>query len=575
MEIKKEIQNVYANSVKMEEIHISEAESGRKGYYCLGCQKEMQAVISRLPNRISYFRHDHNAVMGLPKCAYSDETYRHKLAKQLLIALKRVKVPTLYKYPPKDSGGVPMFLSEPKFIEAEYVKPELYFYENELGEVQCSRTMFSEESKYLLLKPDIVFLDKDEKPILLIEIVATHKITEKKQLDLKRLGIDTIQIAIPKDSRENIERTFTITERTKWIYNYEQDNTKYIPIPTPYSEGISSIEEDQRKLLEESAKCRKAQINNLIRTITRCLESEQYRAIAGSVESEISRVEENTKTNRGSYDNQRERHQQHLDNLRNEIRERVNSKYRKRREEIEAGSRVLEKEEEEFRRYCVQENEKYEIDLVNKSAGIKQSTIEKYRNLQETIDNKYRNLEERYNRKRAVLETIRESGERVIREFAEQFARNKRSVDREREFNNRIREEKGRIEREIREIERLEISEPENLIREQEYGANLEKRFANLRDELKERTTKEGIEFEERIARKGVELEERYKGIDFQIRESIKTGTFEGNEYTRRFKELLADVQRIPDLIHAQESHSRYEKAWKCFRSGAYQHWHD
>ena len=160
MTIKKEIQNVYANNVRMEEIHISKAESGRKGYFCQGCQKEMQAVISRLPNRISYFRHDYNAIKGLPKCTYSDETYRHKLAKQLLIALKRVKVPALYKYPPKDIGGVPMFLSEPKFIEAEYVRPELYFYENEMGEVRWSRSISSEESKYLLLKPDIVFLMK-------------------------------------------------------------------------------------------------------------------------------------------------------------------------------------------------------------------------------------------------------------------------------------------------------------------------------------------------------------------------------------------------------------------------------
>jgi hypothetical protein len=43
----KEYQNVYANTIDLEEIHISKAESGRRGYYCQGCNRELQAMISR------------------------------------------------------------------------------------------------------------------------------------------------------------------------------------------------------------------------------------------------------------------------------------------------------------------------------------------------------------------------------------------------------------------------------------------------------------------------------------------------------------------------------------------------
>ena len=34
--------NTYAFNLKREEKHISEVESGRKGYYCMGCGEEME-----------------------------------------------------------------------------------------------------------------------------------------------------------------------------------------------------------------------------------------------------------------------------------------------------------------------------------------------------------------------------------------------------------------------------------------------------------------------------------------------------------------------------------------------------
>jgi hypothetical protein len=564
MEKSEVINNVYAYNVKMEEIHISEAKSGRNGYYCLGCQKEMQAVKSQLPNRISFFRHDHNASKGLPKCTYSDETYRHKLAKQLLIALKRVKVPALYKYPPKDIDGMPMLLSDSKFIEAEYVRPELYFYENELGEVMWGRSSSSEETKYLLLKPDIVFFDKEDKPILLIELVVTHKITPKKQLDLKRLGIDTIQVTIPKDSQENIERTFTVTERTKWIYNYGQDITEYIPISNQHSEGILPIDEDQRKLLEESAKCRKAQINNLIRTITRCLESEQYTAIAGNIKSEISRVEGNTETYRESYDNKRENDNLYFEDFRRKIRKGIDSRYRERRENLEKEQRQFKIEEGEFLRHYEQWHRENESNIDNLRTRIGRNISEKYRNRRESTEKRRSDLEERYNRKATEIERIRESSEGTFRNLHQQISTVERDIIGTRERINDIVAEKNRVDDKITNLGQLENTARDGLFRELESRGNPQDKFKELR-----------IDLEERIKAEGISIEERFSNLHQQIREAIKTRTFEGNEYTRGFKNLLADLGNIDNFITAQENYRRYEKAWRCFTSAVYLHWHD
>ncbi len=49
--------NVYAKNVEGDDIHISEAKSGRKGYYCLRCTREMEAVKQTIQFRTSYFRH--------------------------------------------------------------------------------------------------------------------------------------------------------------------------------------------------------------------------------------------------------------------------------------------------------------------------------------------------------------------------------------------------------------------------------------------------------------------------------------------------------------------------------------
>lgn len=288
--------NVYAHDVKNVIKHISEVISGRKGYYCMGCQREMQAKKGDIKSH--HFAHDPKDVDSKGKCTYSDETYRHKLSKEVLQMIKQIKVPALYKYPPLGEEGTPVKIRDSSTIYAHSVEIELPFFEAEDGQVKWGRKgEFSESSnRYLLIQPDVAFFDADDKPVLLIEIVATHKVDIDKLSKIRRLGIDVVQITVPKDSQAEIQGAFYKTNRTKWLYSYEQETTAYVRIPQGNPEGIPPLDEFQRKLLKaaESFECRASQITGLLRAIGKSMGSEQYRIADQSVRDEIRRVERNT-----------------------------------------------------------------------------------------------------------------------------------------------------------------------------------------------------------------------------------------------------------------------------------------
>lgn len=217
----KEEQNEFAENVKGKIIYILDAESGKKGYFCIGCKTQMQAVKSKIRGRKSYFRHDATDVKkNQRECTFSNQNYRHSQAMSILNRIKRIKVPTLYKYPPKNSEGKAIKLKDSEFIEAKYTKSELTFYETDDGDVNFGKNP-SIDNRNLLIRPDVTFFNAQNEPILLIEIVVTHKIDSEKLAKIKRLGINTVQITIPKDSLENIEKSFSIGRQIKWIHNNE------------------------------------------------------------------------------------------------------------------------------------------------------------------------------------------------------------------------------------------------------------------------------------------------------------------------------------------------------------------
>lgn len=293
MENKQREETQYAKNIKGEEFHISEVERGRKGYYCIDCEGEMVACHSDY-DRSWYFRHHVTDVKIERKCTFSNETYRHRIAKDILQRIKQIKVPAIDKYAPKGTDGM-MRLKEAQVIHGHTVGIKYQFYEDEAGQIRWmskpdwERTGPSKKKRHII-QPDVTFFDHHGKPILFVEIVATHKPDEEKLLRLERLCIDTVSVTIPRESATAIEQIFYHTDRTKWLYNHEERTTRYVSVPGRNTKEVLPVDQLQRRLLEESVNCRATEIGNLIRAIERCLESEQYRAVEQHLNAEISRV---------------------------------------------------------------------------------------------------------------------------------------------------------------------------------------------------------------------------------------------------------------------------------------------
>jgi len=531
--------NVYARTLQGKEVHVSEVESGRKGYYCLGCGKALQAVKSE-KERIDYFRHDVQDVNIERKCTYSDETHRHKLAKNILLHNKFIKVPSLYKYPPKDIKSLPNFISDSRTIEAHKVKLEVTFYENEFGEIKWTPDTNIDE-RYLVVRPDVVFFDKDDKPILFIELVATHKVSDEKRLKFKRLGIDAVEVKIPRDSPESIENCFHITQNTKWIFNYEQELAEYVPVPQGSGAGVLPIDDEQRKLLEESYNCRKTQLNNLIRTITRCVESEQYRSTESKIARELSRVERNTADHRAELDRLREKH----------------------------GNRITE-----------------EVGIEERRVGDEEEQV---RSEQSVTRAKEKDLEERYNSKRAELERDQTDTESSVRELYEKQSGDDDSIERRRreiiESTERIRLDIEAENARIREIIEQQSRIPEEcnksrsavIKRFESYTTKENQEIERITDDISElpsRFRSEEEKLPDEFRAEEDKLEREFENLRSESAGTIALRNGKGNtELHARIRRLLETRELLNDIEQIQSNYKRNRQAWESFNSGAYEKW--
>lgn len=519
-------ENVYAykgeRAIEADIVHISEvpsSESGRgAGYYCLGCKRQMQAV--KPIQVLEYFRHDPKMNKGKQKCTYSDEKYRHKLAKDILQGLKKVKVPRIYKFSPTDKKGKALLIRDSEYIKAHTVLNDHYVFENSLGNIQIEHRVEKPETKGLIVKPDVTFLDGNGKPILLIEIVATHKPEFEKLVKFKRLGIDAIQISIPKDSPENIEQTFHTTKRTKWIYNGEEENADYIQLSESHGDGILEIDDLQRKFFEENFKCRSFQIKELIRGVEIILGTEFYSRLEGDFRSEIRRVEKNSERNR-----------ERLEGLRKTHSEAGTSEHKERRE-------LLSKEQRDFRTLIEGLEERYiakrrELESEERRVNAEISEIEfAFQSLESRGDNISRTIED----ERGIIEGIRTDSERTRQQI-------ERLSDEHREIEQRIREriatDETSIMGEYNRIQQLIHSAPESFERERK---KLGENYQILRNGVNKRIT------EVKRTRNGsprkfetdrTELEKRFAGIRERILEDIQNESYEGSgTFTKEFSEL-------------------------------------
>lgn len=361
-------ENIYAKNVEGREVFINECESGRKGYFCIGCGKEMQAVRFKIALYKSYFRHDYEVSPHERKCVYSSETYRHKLAKEELFITKQIKVPQLLKYHPSDPAALAIKLKDEEYISAHSVHIEMPFYENEDGEIMWGRSSGYREQN-LLIQPDVAFFDSEGKPLLLIEIVASHKISDEKKAKIRRLGINTVQITVPKDSPEAIAVSLKSSQRVKWIFNNEEAQSDYLQLSKSNPTTVSFIDAEQRKLLGETLLCREAEIRRLIFSINNCLRTEQYQRTREYLNSENAKVEKFT----------------------------------------EQQKRELEEHADGYRKICEAGYSDEEAEISNSISAQEEEV-----NL---IEERYRNLDERYNKTKGEFELSTREVEQQIRSF--------------------------------------------------------------------------------------------------------------------------------------------------------------
>ncbi len=540
----KETKEIYksdwAYSEKLQKnIHISNAISGlnNNDYSCLGCHTLMVANIQKKnPNWHSYYRHHaSNVIKNRAECIRANKEYREKIARTILNQLKYVNAPAIYKLPINAGLDLlPMKIDNRKKITAAYTKAELTFYEDEDGTVKWGKNSNVKE-KNLLIRPDVCFFNTNDKPILFIEFIVTHKITPEKFRKLSRIGIDTLQIIIPRKSEEDIEKVLKSSRTYKWVYNERETNTEYIPISRRNSEELSSINDDERIIFEEDFKCRQAEINRLIHSIKRSLSSEQYRRVEFELNKQIQKVESNS-----------EKENQELDDL----------------------------------------------EELHRRAALNRNSVE-----EDKEDLRYRDLEIRYSRKDATLkaEFDTQGDNSAIRDLhRKSIQRERRSIQNITGATNTLQsgrltsEEKIKDEvwqefREKIEFEESEINRIQQEIREldQKIRATADSETESIQQGL--RCLREEEEyFEEAIFREfigDIESEEfeinrirkKEKNFENSVREQFDRRVAENSiELTQPTRDLLGAQRFLRVYKDIKTSETRYRKARAFFKTGAW-----
>lgn len=538
----------YAKNMKGKQIFINDSESGRKGYYCIGCDHEMEAVKRKVEYYKSYFRHiPLDKKKGERDCTFSNETYRHSLVKNLLQLSKRIKVPPLYKFVEFGEITKKYKIKDAEFIHASLVKNEVIFYENDDGEVKWGQQLEIEE-KNLLFIPDVVFFDSKSKPILLIEITATHKVSYEKLAKIRRLGINTIEIIIPKSSPEDIENNLNKSDNKVWLYNYEEQRIETSSLSERDGETLLQTDEFQNLCFEETYKCRATEINNLIRAISRNLESQQYKILSQGIESEIYRVENNT-----------ERAEQQLSEFTAKVRERTKKEFRERIE---------------FPERDIENNIRGEKGILNELFQEKVGLEKRYNRKGEELEKRHSDLEGRYLSKRTCLEGETER----VEEDIDKRRNDKRSREYYIDKINGFESEIARVESEIRAIDARRDSirtrfEEKGREQETEYSKKeeiLESSFRRKRDSIDTKSIEVEKEYEDRNRNLRKSFDKERTGAIRAVKEKDFNGKF---RLGFLFEGIIQSKRIFEDRELAFRTYRKYQKANAIIRNQSYKNW--
>jgi len=511
-------QNEYARNGKGEIKFILEVERGTKGFTCLGCNEAMHPVRRTIEHYKSYFRHEAKDVAVERKCTFSSEQARRILAMDILSRTKRIKVPNLYKYSPDSTSKI--LIREASYIEASSVKGNITFYHDTEGVLRWGRSPDADQSA-ILQQADIVFFNIHEEPVLIIRFSEKNKAIEKEKLKIRELGIDTIQIILPKDTPENIARALEITQYTKWVYNHVEQSTNYAQLQQRNREGVSASDAIEMGFFQETFACRESQINNLVRKITRYLESQHYRETERQLRKELSGIASDTV-----------RDITELDDLRSSYRAGVEARYSGEIETIESGER-------EFRF----------------SFG---ATQEQVRATEE-------DLERRYIAKRKGIIDRRSEVEKLIREY-DDVERSAAEIGREQDrIDNEIQSTERRVAEIIR--NRESVSERFSDLTEQEQS-----RAERERQHLAAEEDRIPEDIEEGRRAQSAAFERDREGAIKAVKDRDCSGV---TELSGGIKRILDQRRIILDWDEVQEPYNRNRKAYDCFIDRTYKKWFD
>lgn len=566
-----DLQTDRAKNVKGDVIFIDFAESGRKGYYCMGCGKPMQANIQRKnPNYKSYFSHiPVDILKGEKKCTYSNREQRELIATDILQRLKRIKVPGVFKYPPKGISGNPVELSRAKFIEANKVRSHITFYENEEGVIFSGKNP-EVLDRYHLLIPDVIFYNEKDEPILFIELVDTHKVSDEKKIKLRRIGIDTVSIIVPRASDQEIEDNFKSIERVKWEYNEKEANTTYLSVSHRAPEGLLDIDEDQRRIFGESIACRRSGVSNAIRGIRACLDGESYRNARQGFERELFRIKKATAALR-----------ERLEEKERRIDSEIRNQFTEQNIDLERQGGKLDDAENKFQEYSTVLEERYQskkeeirgnhdravrskiAELQN--GGTEEAARERFRLRGEELREEFEKISEDFRR---IIVEKNES----IREISERGeAQSRRYIQLNRDEHDGYRERKSRIEQDIRGRFRIEGEGLSQDIREEEGSIeelrNKERTLPKDFGELEEREQENFREKEAGI----IEEEKRFQET---IREELIGELGRCSSGLPKGIGFILEAQTVGcNYKDAQRQEAHYKRARELFNKGAWKTW--
>lgn len=166
------------------EIHIRDAASGAKGYRCRSCGADMVAHQKRRRNE-AHFQCWPRFASEVFDCIWSNDTYRHEVAEQLIQQSRQLKLPALHSLRPASYDGPLPRISEAALLAAPEVLVERCVYEDDQGRIDFAlalNTTRTQSARNCWSALTIIFRN-DHQVSCLFLLSCLHKVDIWKKID--------------------------------------------------------------------------------------------------------------------------------------------------------------------------------------------------------------------------------------------------------------------------------------------------------------------------------------------------------------------------------------------------------